>query len=370
MLRDSETRFRRLFETAQDGILILDAKTGKIEEVNKFLIDLLGYSRKEFLDKKLWEIGAFVDTDKAKDAFKKLQTKKYIRYENIPLQTKNSHLINVEFVSNVYKVDQKKVIQCDIRDITDRKKVEKLLKEATERKLAFVATVSHEFKNPLAIIKEALSLAIEGLTGEIDVKQKKVLETAKDNIERLIRLTTDLLDIARIEAGMMKLKREKIGIGLLIDGIVANNNTEISKKQLTIKKAIPKGIGLLWADKDKVTQVIVNLLSNAIKYTPSGGNIAIRLSGTDNEIRFGISDTGAGIAKGNIDKLFNKFERIYAEKQEGTGLGLSIAKEIVELHNGKIWAESEIGKGSKFIFTLPRDFKNNCAIPGRAAKLL
>jgi signal transduction histidine kinase len=153
----------------------------------------------------------------------------------------------------------------------------------------------------------------------------------------------------------MELKREKIEIGLLIDEIVANNGEEISKKQLTIKKAIPEDIGLLWADKDKVTQIIVNILSNAIKYTPSGGNIAITLSSNDNEMRFEISDTGSGLAKKDIDKLFNKFERIFSEKQEGTGLGLSIAKDIVELHKGKIWVESEIGKGSRFIFTLPKN---------------
>ena len=160
-----------------------------------------------------------------------------------------------------------------------------------------------------------------------------------------------------MESGKMELKREKIEVGPLIDEIVANNGEEISKKQLVIKKAIPEDIGLLWADKDKVTEVIINILSNAIKYTPSGGNIAIKLSGTDNEIRFEISDTGPGLAKEDINKLFNKFERIFAEKQEGTGLGLSIAKDIVELHKGKIWVESEIGKGSQLIFTLPRDFK-------------
>lgn len=356
-LQVSEARFRRLFETAQDGILILDARTGKIVEVNKFLIDMLGYSRDGFLGKKLWQIGAFVDIDKAKGAFKTLQTKKYIRYEDLPLQTKDGHLMNVEFVSNVYKVGREKVIQCNIRDITDRKKAEELLKKVTERKLAFVANVSHEFKNPLSIIREALAQIIEGLSGAISAEQKNILEIARHNIERLIRLTTDLLDISMVEAGMMKLKREKIGIGSLVEEIIANNNTEISKKQLTLKKYIPKDIGSLWADKDKVTEVIINLLSNAIKYTPSGGNIGIKLSGADNKIRFEISDDGPGIAKEDIDKVFSKFERILIEKKEGTGLGLSIARDIVELHKGKIWVESEIGKGSRFIFTLPRDFK-------------
>ena len=120
-LHDSELRFRRLFETAQDGILLLDAHTGQITEVNPFLIEMLGYSRGEFLGKKLWEIGAVKDIEPSRIAFRELQEKGYIRYENLPLQTKDGRRIHVEFVSNVYRVDDTKVIQCNIRDITKRK---------------------------------------------------------------------------------------------------------------------------------------------------------------------------------------------------------------------------------------------------------
>ena len=122
-LRDSEVRFRRLFETAQDGILILDAGTGQIREVNPFLIDMLGYSREEFLGKDLWEVGAFIDIEKSKATFQILQAEGYVRYEDLPLQAKDGSLINVEFVSNVYDVDNSKVIQCNIRDITERKRL-------------------------------------------------------------------------------------------------------------------------------------------------------------------------------------------------------------------------------------------------------
>ncbi len=243
------------------------------------------------------------------------------------------------------------------RDVTERLKTERLLEELSDRKSDFVANVSHEFRNPLAIIKESLSLITDGLRGEINAEQRKILQTADKNIERLIRLTVDLLDISRIEAGKMELKREKIDMGPLVDETVAGSDVEIYKKQITVKKDIPDDIGDFWADEDKITQVIINLLNNAIKYTPFGGNIAIKFVGTDNEVRFEIYNTGAGIAKEDIDKLFNKFERIAAENQEGTGLGLSIAKDIVELHQGKIWVESELGKGARFIFTLPRDFQ-------------
>jgi len=122
-LAASEIRYRRLFETAQDGILILDADTGGIVDVNPFLIDMLGYPKEEFLGKKLWDIGAFRDIDLNRDAFAELQRKGYVRYEHLPLITKGGNRISVEFVSNVYRVDGTAVIQCNIRDITDRKRV-------------------------------------------------------------------------------------------------------------------------------------------------------------------------------------------------------------------------------------------------------
>jgi PAS domain S-box-containing protein/putative nucleotidyltransferase with HDIG domain len=129
-LIDSELRYRRLFEAAQDGILILDAETGRITDVNPFLIHLLGYSREEFVEKKLWQVGAFKDIEASQEAFEALQKNEYIRYEDLPLKTKSGKLIQVEFVSNVYLVGDEKVIQCNIRDITERRRAEKALLEA------------------------------------------------------------------------------------------------------------------------------------------------------------------------------------------------------------------------------------------------
>jgi PAS domain S-box-containing protein len=132
-LRWSEVRYRRLFETAKDGILILDANTGQITDVNPFLVEMLGHSHDEFLGKKLWEVGPFKDVMASRAAFEELQQREYIRYEDLPLETKSGQLIEVEFVSNIYQVDGERVIQCNIRDISDRKRAEFALRQSEER---------------------------------------------------------------------------------------------------------------------------------------------------------------------------------------------------------------------------------------------
>ena len=184
-LRTSEIRYRRLFESARDGILILDAATLKITDVNPFMMELLGYSRDEFLGKELWEIGLFSDKAASQQAFRELQMKGYLRYEDLPLQTTDGKLREVEFVSNVYEEDGHRVIQCNIRDVTDRKHAEeerRLLLASAQAARAeadtangikdeFLATVSHELRTPLSAILGWSQLLASGKLDEQESKR-------------------------------------------------------------------------------------------------------------------------------------------------------------------------------------------------------
>src|ERR1700682_3157884 len=157
-LRASEVRYRRLFETAQDGILILDGHSGLITDLNPFLVNLLDYSREEFIGKTLWDIGPFRNIEASKAAFQELQDKEYIRYENLPLEARGERRVNVEFVSNVYGVNGDRVIQCNIRDITARKHAEKQVSERVQQSQRMEAVgqlaggLAHDFNNILGVI--------------------------------------------------------------------------------------------------------------------------------------------------------------------------------------------------------------------------
>jgi PAS domain S-box-containing protein len=181
-LRVSERRYRRLFEAAHDGILILDADTGQIVDVNPFLIDMLGYSREEFLDKKLWEIGIFDDIESSKNIFLELKAKGYVRYEDMPLETKDGHHRDVEFVSNVYLVDDERVIQCNIRDITRRKQTDMALKKLNEslEEKVLERTQALERKN-----EQLRALAVV-LTRTEQRERRRLAQMLHDNLQQLI----------------------------------------------------------------------------------------------------------------------------------------------------------------------------------------
>ncbi|MFA6129399.1 MAG: ATP-binding protein [Candidatus Omnitrophota bacterium] len=251
-----------------------------------------------------------------------------------------------------------------MQDITERKMMLEELKQkniALEKldqlKSDFVAMVSHELRTPLSITKEGISLVLDGISGSINPEQSKILATSKNNIDRLARIINSLLDISKIESGRVELRKKNVDIEALIKTVVSSFQNMAEEKKLEIRLDLAEGKGLsLYVDEDRIIQVFTNLIGNSLKFTEKG-HIDVSLAQRENEVEFTVSDTGIGIAEENIPRVFTKFlqfGRTPGGGEKGTGLGLSIAKGLVELHRGKIRLESEVGKGTKFIFSLPK----------------
>ncbi|MDP8263172.1 MAG: HAMP domain-containing sensor histidine kinase [Candidatus Ancaeobacter aquaticus] len=227
------------------------------------------------------------------------------------------------------------------------------LKKMDQMKSGFVANVAHELLNPLATIRETLEIVKTNLDSRIDDKQQQVLEISKRNIVRLIRLVTDILDISRIEAGKINLRVDDVHIEEILEEILTPLDILFKKKNIKLVTDIQPPNFTFGADRDKVIQAITNMLVNAAHFTPDNGKVTLSASLKAREVHVSVQDSGVGIDVSDQERIFDKFERITEHKKEGTGLGLSITKDIIVLHGGKIWVESESGKGSKFMFVIP-----------------
>src|ERR1043166_8722666 len=368
-LRVSELRYRRLFEAARDGILILDAVTLKFTDVNPFMTELLGYSHAEFLGKELWEIGLFSDKEASQAAFKQLQRTGYLRYEDLPLQATNGKLTDVEFVSNVYEEDSHQVIQCNIRDITARKRAEKertLLLAAAQSARAeadsangikdeFLATLSHQLRTPLTPILGWSQLLT---TANLDKQQTaRAIETIARNARAQGRLIDELLDISRITTGKLCLDPRAVRLTPLIQAVVDDVRPGADARSINLEAVFNSDIGPILGDPDRLQQIVWNLLTNAIKFTPKGGDVQVRLERNDSHALITVSDTGQGIATELLPHVFERFHQADSSNTRsngGLGLGLSIVRQLVELHRGTVTAESSgENAGATFIVMLP-----------------
>ncbi len=227
-IRESEVRYRRLFESAKDGILILDAHSAKITDANPFIAQMLGYSHDQFLGLELWQIGLFKGVEANKAAMRELQKNRYIRYEDLPLETQAGQRLNVEFVSNVYGQAGDTVIQCNIRDISDRKRLEESLRHhaaqllaADQRKDKFLATLAHELRNPLAPIRNGLQ--IMRLAGNDSAS----IDQCLGMMERQLGKIVHLVDVSRISLGKLELRKQRVELAVVLDNAVETSSSMI-----------------------------------------------------------------------------------------------------------------------------------------------
>lgn len=254
---------------------------------------------------------------------------------------------------NIYARDMTEVKNAQLKLI----RANEILKEHDRLKSEFVSTVSHELRTPLCIFKNIVSNAMAGVMGKVSHKLYESLKTADASIDRLTRIISDFLDISKIESGNMKLDLTPIDVRQVVVESVKSLQVLASAKDIEIKLNTSNEEVLVNADRDRIIQVLTNLVGNAIKFIPVNGNIEVSLEDCPQEISISVKDDGPGLSKDDIEKIFNRFVQIHmllGPGEHGTGLGLTIAKELIEMHGGKLSCSSQPGNGCCFSFTIPK----------------
>ena len=240
-------------------------------------------------------------------------------------------------------------------DVTDRKHAEEELTETMEMKSQFISTVSHELRTPMTAIREAVIIVQDEIAGKLNKDQKHFLDIAKRNIDRLSRLIDDVLDFQKLNAGKMKFNLQANNIAAVVEEAYTTMQPHAAKNKVDLAVELETNLPTGVFDSDRIMQVLTNLISNAIKFTPEGGRVLLSVHRREEQLVIKVSDTGYGIPKEDLPKLFNRFFRVQRPGKEikGTGLGLAIISKIVTGHGGRIEVESELEKGTTFTVLLP-----------------
>jgi PAS domain S-box-containing protein len=240
-----------------------------------------------------------------------------------------------------------------IRDITERKRVEAEKNRAIEARDELVAVVSHELKNPMSAIATSAELILRRMpTDQRDSVTVKSLEMIRGSIHRMSRLTSDLLDITKVEAGRLTLNESPQNVAHIIDETLESLRPVAEQKKIKLEKSLEAQLPQAYCDRDRIIQVLSNLIGNAIKFSDEARSVFIEAHSIRDEIEFQVRDQGPGIPPEQVGKVFDRFWQAKQTAFKGAGLGLPISKGIVEAHGGKIWVKSKVGEGSTFFFTL------------------
>jgi PAS domain S-box-containing protein len=348
------------FDAITELISIHDSD-GRIIRANRAYGQMAGMSLAELVGRPFYEI--FPKTDSPDDLCKEAVNSGMSAIKEIKIDS-----IGKTFSVRMYpKLDDKGKYLYSVHimlDITQRKKMieAEIMKETAEAankaKSDFLAGMSHEFRTPLNAIIGFSELMATGLSGPLTDQQKEHVTDIFTSGQHLLSLVNDILDLSKVEAGKMELEMNEFNIKRLVETSIALFKEKAYKQNLQMTFEIAQGLETMIVDERKIKQVLFNLVGNAVKFTPAGGIIKVEVTLADDKefLKYSVHDTGIGISTEDQTKLFKPFEQIdtrLTRKYKGTGLGLSLCKQLVELHGGRIWVESEAGKGSNFIFVIP-----------------
>lgn len=349
-LKNSEERFRLSFESAAVGMGLVNIN-GTFMQVNRAFCEMVGYSERELFSLSVYDLTHPEDLNIELELVCQLldgqipyyhMEKRYVHKRGYEVWT----LLSVSLIRDssgepLYFVGQ-------TQDISERRAMEQMKQE-------FISVVSHELRTPLTAIRGSLGLLSSGLYDNRPEASHRLIEIALLDTERLVRLVNDILDIERLESGRVEFKMEDCGAADLMRRAIASLQA-IADSESVILQMEPTS-ARVWADPDAILQTLTNLVGNAIKFSSPNTSVILSARIQGNKVIFQVSDRGRGIPPDKLDAIFGRFLQVDASdsrQKGGTGLGLAICRNIVEQHGGQIWVESELGKGSQFYFTLPR----------------
>jgi PAS domain S-box-containing protein len=343
-LMSEKNKTMAIVKSISSPLLVLD-NNYRIVLINNACESYFGIDEKAILGKH------FLETIRNGEIFDHISytVDKKLNYSEKIIKTKKDedNYFNVT-VTTINESNNNVGIIVTMQDVTELKKLENI-------KTNFVATISHEFKTPLTSIIMAANMLSESGMGELTLEQKETVGTIIEDGEKLSNLVNELLELSRIESGNAIYDIEPCSINAIVEDSFKGYIDFAEKTEINLINELTEDLPLVNADFEKIKWIMNNLLSNAFKYTTCGDYIYIRSKLLDNYVYISVEDTGAGIPKEFIDKIFDKFVQVKGSDIEvrGTGLGLSVAKEIITSHKGEIWVKSELDAGSTFTFSLP-----------------
>ncbi|HEV2349596.1 MAG TPA: response regulator [Terriglobia bacterium] len=356
-MRQAEAKYRSIFDNAVEGIFQLSPE-GKWLSANPAVAGIFGYKTvEEFMAEANGKSPRmYSDADRRREFLSQLRERGVVTSFESQCIRPDAGKIWVTESARVFRDADggAEHIEGTIEDITERKEAEEARREVERMKNEFVSVVSHELRTPLTSIRGSLGLLAAGRMGQLSAQAQRMVGIAVSNTDRLVRLVNNILDIERLESGQIKLDKQMCDVATLMSAAADVMRPMAEKAGISL--SVTPEPAQLWADPDRITQVITNLLSNAIKYSPHKGTVWLSAELRDSEILFVVKDQGRGIPSDKLESIFHRFQQVDtsdAREKGGTGLGLAICLSIAQQHGGNVWVKSKLGEGSSFFFTVP-----------------
>jgi two-component system CheB/CheR fusion protein len=345
----AEIQYRRLFESAKDGIIVLESPSGRVVDVNPYVLELSRYPKAEFLGRLFSELPLFQKAEEMRQLVSETVQEDVTRYDSVPLHARDGREAIVEIVANGYRVKDRSLIQVNLRDVTERRRSEEALRQSNLDLQQFAFAASHDLQEPLRTITSFLELLQSENQGKLGAKADEQIQHITTAATRMRQLVLDLLGYSQTARADLQLK--EIHLEAVLAATILNLQLAIQSSDARITF---DHLPVVSADEGQMLRLLQNLIGNSIKYRSAEApriHLSARKAGP--EWIVSVKDNGLGIDPRYANHIFTVFKRLHGSEYPGTGIGLAVCKRIVERHGGRIWVESKQGEGATFNFTIP-----------------